>query len=354
MSEINKEFHWQCPFPVSKYPIITLAHGGGGKMTADLIDSIFRPAFSNNSLEEQHDGAVVRLPSGRLAFTTDSYVVNPLFFPGGDIGKLAVTGTVNDLLMCGAVPKYLSCGFILEEGLPTETLIRVVESMKDAAKFLNVELITGDTKVVEKGKGDGIYINSSGVGIMEHDLAIEPRSIKPGDKILLSGDIGRHGIAVLSEREGLKFHSPIVSDCAGLSGPVHALLESGIEIHCLRDLTRGGLGTALVELAETSKLAFHLDEAAVHVCDEVRGACEMLGLDPLYVANEGRFVAVVPEHQAEKALSILRSQHLSAMATILGSVRQIYSSRGCVAIKSHFGSERLIDKISGEQLPRIC
>ncbi len=347
-----------CPFPISKYPIITLAHGGGGKMTAELIDSIFRPAFSNNrsnsGLEAQHDGAVIKSPAGRLALTTDSYVVKPLFFPGGDIGGLAVTGTVNDLLMCGAVPKYLTCGFILEEGLPTEILIRVVASMQKTATWLGVELVTGDTKVVERGHGDGIFINTSGVGLIEHDLTIEPKSIKPGDMIILSGDIGRHGIAVLAKREGLEFESQIVSDCAGLNEPVLALLESGIEVHCLRDLTRGGLATALVELALTSNLSFHVGEAEIQVCDEVRGACEILGLDPLYVANEGRFIAVVPERHVESAISILRTCELSKTATVLGCVRELNASRGRVMIRSGFGSERLLDRMSGEQLPRIC
>lgn len=347
---------------------ITMGHGGGGKLTAQLIDSMIRPMFSNSSLEAQHDGAIVKLPQGRIAFSTDSYVVNPLFFPGGDIGTLAVTGTVNDLVMCGARPNSLSCGLIIEEGFSTELLMRVIQSMKSIADKCSIEIVTGDIKVVERGRGDGLFINTSGLGVLEHDLSIQPQSIQDGDVILLSGDLGRHGMAVLSEREGLQFESQILSDCASLIEPVMALIQEGIEVHCLRDLTRGGLATALVELAQSSGLSVYLNESAIRVCDEVRGACEILGLDPLYVANEGRFVAIVHPDSAQKALEILHAHPVSAGAVLLGGVHKSIGNLsshmlhaepsahrgGRVILRNRFGSDRLMDRLSGEQLPRIC
>lgn len=340
-----------CPVPLADYPHVLLAHGGGGKLTRRLIDELFRPAFRNPLLDMQHDGAI--LPAaGRLAFTTDSYVVRPLFFPGGDIGTLAVNGTVNDLAMCGARPLYLSAGFILEEGLPLQTLRRVVESMQQAAKAANVQIVTGDTKVVDRGKGDGIYLNTAGVGAIEHELIIAPAAVRPGDVILLSGDIGRHGMAILSVREGLAFESPILSDCAPLAQPVLALLEAGVEIHCLRDLTRGGLGAALVEIAETAHVRLHVEEPAIPVDETVRGACEVLGLDPLFVANEGRFIVFVPADQADRTLAVLRSNLLGAGACRIGSVRE--GSDGLVTMLSSIGTSRIVDLWSGEQLPRIC
>jgi hydrogenase expression/formation protein HypE len=343
----------QCPVPLPHRTEITVGHGGGGRLTQDLLDRVFRPAFANPALESQHDGAVLMPPVGcRLAFTTDAHVVSPLFFPGGDIGELAVNGTVNDLCMCGARPRWLSAGFILEEGLPMATLERVVASMRDAARAAGVMIVTGDTKVVERGKGDGLYVTTSGVGVIETALVVAPTSMREGDAILLSGDIGRHGIAIMATRAGLSFESEIESDCAPLVAPVHALLGGGIEVHCLRDLTRGGLATALVELAETSGLGIALQSAAVPVSENVQGACEILGLDPMYVANEGRFICVLPEAQAARALAILQLTAPGGGAAIIGRVNA--GPGGQVTLRSIVGTERILDRLSGEQLPRIC
>jgi hydrogenase expression/formation protein HypE len=286
------EFTLSCPIPISQYPQILLAHGGGGKLMHQLIEKIFGAAFANEYLNERHDGAALTLNGAKLAFTTDSYVVRPLFFPGGDIGKLAVYGTVNDLAMCGARPLFLSAGFILEEGLPMETLWKIVQSMREAAHKAHVQIVTGDTKVVDKGKGDGVFINTAGIGIIEHSLAISPKNVRPGDLILLNGDVGRHGIAIMAVREGLSFESAIESDCAPLAEVVLKLIEAGIELHCLRDLTRGGLASALNEIAQTAQVHITIDESAVPVREDVQGACEILGLDPLYVANEGTLYSV--------------------------------------------------------------
>ena len=288
----------------------------------------------------------------RLAFTTDSHVVSPLFFPGGDIGELAVNGTVNDLCMCGARPRWLSAGFILEEGLPIATLERVVASMRDAARAAGVSIVTGDTKVVERGKGDGLYVTTSGVGVIETPLVVAPSSIRAGDVVILSGDIGRHGIAIMATRAGLSFESEIQSDCAPLVAPVHALLGAGLEVHCLRDLTRGGLATALVELAETAHVGIEMDSAKVPVSELVQGACEILGLDPLYVANEGRVVCVLPDAQAARALTLLQEVAPEQSPTIIGRITA--GPAGQVTQRSIIGSERIVDRLSGEQLPRIC
>lgn len=341
-----------CPAPLPGGDAIKLAHGGGGELMHRLIRDAILPHFPNRTSTPGLDAAVLDWPAGRLAFTTDSYVVRPLFFPGGDIGALAVNGTVNDLAMSGARPIALSIGFILEEGLPLETLHRVAASMGRAATAAGVELVTGDTKVVDKGKGDGLYINTAGVGRVEHALSIGPASIRPGDVVLLSGDVGRHGIAIMAVREGLEFESVIESDCAPLAAPVLDLLAAGIEIHALRDLTRGGLATALVELAEDSGQGIGLCRAPVPVREDVQGACEMLGLDPLYVANEGRFVAILPEAQAERALVRLRAQEIGADACLIGRVNESRSGR--VIMESEIGTLRRIDRLSGEQLPRIC
>jgi hydrogenase expression/formation protein HypE len=354
----NQEFNLSCPIPFSDYPNVLLAHGGGGKLMHDLLEKMFLPSFDNDKLAARHDGALLDIGGQKLAFTTDSYVVKPLFFPGGDIGSLAVDGTVNDLSMCGARPLYLSVGFIIEEGLPIETLWRVVQSMRDAARQANVMLVTGDTKVVDKGKGDGLFINTAGIGVIEHDLTISPASVKPGDKIILSGDIGRHGIAIMAGREGLAFESTIKSDCAPLNGVIDKLVKAGIEIHCLRDLTRGGLATGLIEIAETANLDFVIDEKMISICEEVTGACEILGLDPLYVANEGRFVCILPAAEAQRALSMMQGDEVSKTSSIVGSVADPHSSQsargGQVTMKTLIGSSRLIDMLSGEQLPRIC
>lgn len=339
-----------CPIPISEYPQILLAHGGGGKLMHQLIEKIFGAAFTNKYLDERHDGARLTLNEAKLAFTTDSYVVRPLFFPGGDIGKLAVYGTVNDLAMCGARPLYLSAGFILEEGLPMETLWKIVQSMREAAQIATVQIVTGDTKVVDKGKGDGVFINTAGIGIIEHDLKISPTSVRPGDCVLLNGDVGRHGIAIMAVREGLSFESEIESDCAPLAQIVLQLISDGIELHCLRDLTRGGLASALNEIAQAAHINISIDESAVPVREDVQGACEILGLDPLYVANEGRFVAFVAPHDAERALEILRD--FSRDAALIGRIYE--QPAGVVTLTSRIGAQRILDMLSGEQLPRIC
>ncbi|MCC7344177.1 MAG: hydrogenase expression/formation protein HypE [Deltaproteobacteria bacterium] len=339
-----------CPIPLNDYPNVLLAHGGGGRLTHQLIQKMFLAAFGNPTLELQHDAAQLELKGNRLAFTTDSYVVRPLFFPGGDIAAMAVHGTVNDLAMVGARPLYLSAAFILEEGFPMESLWRLVLSMRDAAREAGVQIVAGDTKVVNKGKGDGVFINTSGVGILEYPGRIAPQELRTGDAVLLSGDLGRHGIAILSAREGLGFETAIESDSAPLAGLVLDLLGAGLPIRCMRDLTRGGLATALVEIAEASGLGIAIEEAAVPVCEPVRGACEILGLDPLYVANEGRFALFVPEAQAEAALERMRRHPLGREAFRIGTV----GSGSGVTLKSRMGVARVLDRISGEQLPRIC
>ena len=279
------EVKLSCPVPRPADDFSLLAHGGGGKLTNQLIERIFLPAFACAPLEVRHDGATLHFNGQRLAFTTDSYVVRPLVFPGGTIGDLAVNGTVNDLAMCGARPLYLSAGFILEEGLPMETLRTVVESMRTAAGRAGVQLVTGDTKVVDKGKGDGVFINTAGIGVIEAGKEISPAAVRAGDAIIVSGDLGVHGVAILSVREGLEFEAPVVSDTAPLWAPVHALFEAGIAVHCLRDLTRGGLSSALNEIAAAARVGMEISERSVPVREAVRGACEILGLDPLYVAN---------------------------------------------------------------------
>ena len=341
-----------CPLPQSATERILLAHGGGGRLTNQLIEDIFLPAFSNTALNSRHDGALLTTPIGKLAFTTDTYVVHPLFFPGGTIGDLAVNGTVNDLAMCGARAIALSAGFILEEGLLVETLRLVVDSMRDAAKMANVPIVTGDTKVVDKGKADGIFINTTGIGTVVAPNEIGPQHIRAGDAVLLSGDLGAHGIAILSVREGLEFEGALSSDTASLWPAVEALLEAGIEIHCLRDLTRGGLSSALNEIASTAGLRITVEEALIPVSEVVRGACELLGLDPLYVANEGRFAVFVANEDADRALALLRLQPVSAGAVQVGSVFNHRS--GVVTLRSRIGGNRVLDMMSGEQLPRIC
>ncbi len=347
-----KQFELACPVPLPSWDRVLLAHGGGGKLSQQLIEKVFLPEFFNLELGARHDGAVVRIGGTRLAFTTDSYVVRPLIFPGGTIGDLAVYGTVNDLAMCGARPLYLSAGFILEEGLAMETLGQVASSMGAAARRAGVALVTGDTKVVDKGKGDGLFVTTSGIGVVETGLEIAPKSVQPGDAILVSGELGLHGVAVLSVREGLEFDAPVLSDTAPLWEPVEALLKAGVEIHCLRDLTRGGLASALNEIATARGVGMRIEEAAVPVPEVVRGACEILGLDPLYVANEGRFAAFVPEAQAERALEILRSVPVSATSVRAGCV--VEETAGPVLLASRIGGTRVLDMLSGEQLPRIC
>jgi hydrogenase expression/formation protein HypE len=347
-----KEFALSCPIPLEQYPNVLLAHGGGGRLMHQLIENMFVPSFSNALLNARHDGAVISLNGAKLAFTTDSYVVRPLFFPGGDIGTLAINGTVNDLAMCGARPLYLSAGFILEEGLPMDTLWRVVQSMRLAAEEAGVQLVTGDTKVVDKGKGDEVFINTAGVGIIEHDLTIAPSSVKPGDVVLLNGDIGRHGIAIMAVREGLEFESAIESDCAPLADLVMKLLDAGIRVRCMRDLTRGGLASALIEIAESASVHINIDESVIPVREDVQGACEILGFDPLYLANEGRFVAFVGESDADHALELMRAHPSGNGSRIVGRVTD--DAPSMVTLKSRIGATRIVDMFSGEQLPRIC
>ncbi len=347
----EQDFALVCPVPFPGDETIQVAHGGGGRKSERLIETIFRPVFDDPELNRRHDGARLEL-SGPVAFTTDSYVVKPLEFPGGDIGTLAVNGTVNDLAMCGARPEYISAGFILEEGLQTETLARIVTSMGRAAREAGVRLVTGDTKVVDRGKADGVFINTAGVGRIVAPNAIGPEAVKAGDAVILSGDIASHGMAIMAAREQLGFESEIASDCAPLAAPVLALFEAGVAVHCLRDLTRGGLASGLVEIAETARLAIQTEEKAVPVRDDVAAACEILGLDPFHVANEGRFVAFVPAEDADKALAVLRRHPVSEGAVVIGTVKD--GPAGRVTAKGTLGGTRVIDMLSGEQLPRIC
>lgn len=337
-----------CPIPIQQYPQVLLAHGGGGRLMHQLIENMLLATFQPEP-DWQHDAASLTLSGSRLAFTTDSFVVTPMFFPGGDIGSLAVHGTVNDLVMAGARPRYLSLSFILEEGLPMETLWQVVQSIQTAAQQSQVQIVTGDTKVVDRGKGDGIFINTAGIGVIEHDEFIGPRSVQVGDVIVLSGDIGRHGIAILSAREGLTFETTVESDSAPLVQPVLDLLQH-CPVHCLRDLTRGGLASALNEIALATRVRIELESTAIPVEEQVQGACEILGLDPLYVANEGRFVAFVPAGAASDALKCLRRH--CPQAQIIGRVTN--SQRALVTLRNTVGSQRILDFLSGQQMPRIC
>jgi hydrogenase expression/formation protein HypE len=317
----------------------------------ELIERVFLPAFAAPEASQRHDSAVLPRPPGRLAFTSDSYVIRPLCFPGGDIGSLAVNGTLNDLAMSGARPRFLSASFVLEEGLELALLERIVASMAHAARSAGVSIVTGDTKVVDRGHGDGIYISTAGIGDITDGIDIAPRSIRPGDVILVSGDIGRHGVAVLSVREGLGFESELESDCRELSSLVQTLLGAGVVPHCLRDLTRGGLAAALIELATSAALTFELGEAEIPISDAVRGASELLGLDPLYIACEGRFVAFLAEEDAERAVSLLRAA--GAEPIICGRVRAERGG-GSVELRAAFGGSRTLELFYGEQLPRIC
>lgn len=340
-----------CPMPLAPTATVQLAHGGGGRVMRDLVERLFLPGFQNPALAARHDSAVVSIGGARIAFTTDTYVVHPRVFPGGDIGTLAVYGTVNDLAMAGAHPLYLAAGFVLEEGLPLAELERVVASMRAAADACGVALVTGDTKVVDRGKGDGLYVNTAGIGLVDAGVALAPARVTPGDAILVSGDVGRHGIAVLSVREGLAFETAIESDCASVAPLALGLLEAGVEVHCLRDPTRGGLASVLNEIALDAGVEMEVDEAAVPVDEAVTGACELLGLDPLYVACEGRMLAFVPERDALRALAVLRRFPLGERASRVGTVAP---GTGTVTLRTRLGSRRVLDLLSGEQLPRIC
>ncbi|MEN8191165.1 MAG: hydrogenase expression/formation protein HypE [Bacteroidota bacterium] len=341
-----------CPIPKSEYEKVLLAHGGGGKLTHQLIEKIFVSQFDNGFLNEQNDSAVFNIGKEKLAFTTDSYVVQPIFFPGGNIGELAVNGTVNDLAVAGAKPMYLSTGFIIEEGLPFDDLWKIVVSMKEAADKAGVEIVTGDTKVVERGKGDKVFINTSGVGIVNNDLNISPLNCRPGDVIILSGKIGDHGIAIMSARQGLEFETEILSDTAPLNGLVDSMLNTSEKIKMMRDVTRGGLSSTLNEIALSADIGIEIDEADIPINEQVIGACEILGLDPLYIANEGKLIAFVDADDAEKVLEAMQNHKYGIDSRIIGKVTEEHSGR--VVMKTSIGSKRIVDMISGEQLPRIC
>jgi hydrogenase expression/formation protein HypE len=360
---------WTCPLPLQNYPTIVMGHGAGGLMMADLIEHLFSPAFDNEWLGQMGDSTVLGnsfldTPNSSLAFTTDSFVVSPLFFPGGNIGELAVYGTVNDLAMRGAKPLFLSAGFILEEGLPMETLGNIVTAMAQACKRAGVNIATGDTKVVQKGHGDGIYINTSGIGVIPAGVNIGPSNARPGDVLLVSGTIGDHGIAIMSVREGLTFQTAIQSDTAPLNGLVEAMIKASrdepvsqpeanpLALHCLRDATRGGLAAVLNELADSSRVGIEFDERKVPLRPEVNAACEMLGLDPFYVANEGKLVAILPEDKVEAVLTAMRKHEYGKEAAIIGRV--VSEHPGLVTAKTSIGGTRVVDVPAGELLPRIC
>ncbi|HLE29736.1 MAG TPA: hydrogenase expression/formation protein HypE [Anaerolineales bacterium] len=359
---------WTCPLPLKNYPAIVMGHGSGGQMMADLIQHLFAPLFDNDLLAQLGDSTVIGLsrmadgsspddtPSAlrdtRIAFTTDSFVVSPLVFPGGDIGELAVNGTVNDLAMSGARPLFLSAGFILEEGLPMETLGKIATSVAAACRAAGVQLVAGDTKVVNKGHGDGLYLNTSGLGVIPPGVDIAPNRARPGDAVIVSGTMGDHGMAIMSVREGLEFETVIESDTAPLNGLVQAMLAVTPDIHCLRDATRGGLAAVLNELAAASQAGIDFEERRVPVRAEVHAACEMLGLDPFYVANEGKLVAIAPEAHAEALLAAMRAHPLGREAALIGRVTAEHP--GLVAARTLIGSSRVVDLPAGELLPRIC
>lgn len=343
---------WTCPLPLRDYPKIVLGHGGGGKLSNELVENLFLPAFSNETLESLSDSAQVALDGVRLAFSTDSFVVQPLFFRGGNIGHLAVNGTVNDVAMSGARPMVLSCGFIIEEGFDVMKLGLIAQSMGEAARRAGVKIVTGDTKVVERGKGDGVFINTSGFGLIPDGVEIAPNRACAGDMVILSGEIGLHGIAIMSEREGLEFDAPIESDCANLNFLVEKILGVTNDVRVLRDPTRGGIASSLNEIAKASKVGIRIYDDRVPVPSIVRGACEMLGLDPYYVANEGKLIAIVPKEVADDVVATMRGCEFGENAVIIGEVTDDH--HGMVVAKTAFGSTRVVDMQLGEQLPRIC
>ncbi|MHB1183219.1 MAG: hydrogenase expression/formation protein HypE [Desulfobulbia bacterium] len=351
MTNLNPE-DFSCPLPVMEYETIQLAHGSGGRLSAELVSRFFLPRFGNETLNRLEDQAVVDFPQGRLALTTDSFVVDPLFFPGGDIGDLAINGTVNDVCMSGATPLYLAAAFIIEEGLPMVTLHRILLSMEKAAKSAGVQIVTGDTKVVNRGCCDKLFITTTGVGRVPAGANISAANLQAGDTIILSGSIGDHGMAILTSREGLSFASRVQSDTAALNGLVARMLQASPTIHAMRDPTRGGLATTLNEFAAASGVGIVLQEAAIPVRPEVRGACEVLGIDPMYVANEGKLVAVVPGEVADTVVAAMRSHPLGREAAIIGEV--VAENRGMVVMRNALGAQRIVDMPVGEQLPRIC
>jgi hydrogenase expression/formation protein HypE len=344
---------FECPMPIEDYETITIGHGGGGRLSQRLVNQLIAPTLSNDLLDDLHDGAVFACNGSHVAFTTDSFVVRPRFFPGGDIGSLAVHGTINDLAMCGARPRHLSLAFILEEGLPLQELWRVLSSIRAACIESEITVVTGDTKVVERGTGDGIYINTSGIGTLLPEVQLAPRRVRPGDRVLISGSIARHGMAIMSVREGLQFESEITSDSASLWPLVEGALSAGQRrVHALRDATRGGVASVVNEIAESAQVGVVLEESAIPVDQPVRAACEILGLDPLYVANEGRFVGFVSPDVADEVVELMRSHPLGREACVIGQV--VADHPGVVRMRSAFGGSRVVDMISGEQLPRIC
>jgi hydrogenase expression/formation protein HypE len=345
--------NWTCPLPLVGYPTIVMGHGGGGKLGNELVEHLFLPAFRNAALENLGDAAVLDLPAGKLAMSTDSFVVQPLFFPGGSIGELAVNGTVNDLAVSGAEPKFLSASFILEEGFPLSQLAAIVEAMATAAAIAGVQIVTGDTKVVERGHGDGCYITTAGVGVMRAGIDVGPRRAQPGDVILVSGTIGDHGMAIMSVREGLEFESQIRSDCAALNGMIAQVLDAaGPAVHAMRDPTRGGLASTLSEIAHSSGVGIAIDEACLPVRAEVQSACELLGLDPVYVANEGKAVFFVAAESAETVLAVLHAHPLGRDAAQIGTVTTQHPRM--IVARTAMGANRVIATQIGEQLPRIC
>ncbi len=345
-------FELTCPVPLRRYPHVTLAHGGGGTMTQELIRELLLPAFRNDILEELHDGAVVEEGNARLAFTTDSYVIDPLEFPGGTIGDLAVNGTINDLAMCGAEPLWLSAALIIEEGYEMESLSRIVRTMETAARQAGIPVVTGDTKVVGRGKGDKLFITTAGIGRVRAGVRVSPRAAKVGDVVLINGTVGDHGMAVMSVREHLGFETALRSDTAPLHTLVRAMLDASGDIHVLRDPTRGGVASALNEIAEASRAGIVIDEERIPIAPEVRAACEILGFDPLYVANEGKCIAIVSREAGEKVLEAMRGHPLGSGAAIIGEV--VDDHPGKVVAKTAMGTTRMVDMLSGEQLPRIC
>ncbi len=361
MSDATRPNHpdlenWSCPLPLRDHPSIIMGHGGGGRLSAELVEHLFMPAFAgttlSSTLQQLGDAAVLDIGGARLSFSTDSYVVRPRFFPGGNIGDLAVNGTVNDVAMTGARPIALSVGFVLEEGLALDELGLIAETMGAAARVAGVSIVTGDTKVVDSGHGDGVYINTAGIGLMPAGLDLGPHRVRPGDAVIVSGAIGMHGIAVMSVREGLEFGSDIVTDSAPLNGLVAALLDSGAGIHMMRDPTRGGVAATLNEIAHASGVGIRIVERDVPVPDDVRAACGFLGLDPLYVANEGRLVAFVAADDAESALATMRAHPLGSGATLIGQV--VHEHPGVVVARTGIGGTRVVDLPLAEQLPRIC
>ncbi len=343
---------WSCPLPLRDYPTIVIGHGGGGQLGNELVEHLFKPAFSNDALNRMADSSVLSLPPGRIAYSTDSFVVRPLEFPGGTIGALAVNGTVNDLAMSGATPLYLSAAFILEEGFPMATLGRIVDDMARAAKEAGVRIVTGDTKVVERGHGDGCYINTSGIGVIADGIDIAPQRAQVGDVVIVSGTIGDHGMAIMSVREGLEFDTTIVSDCAPLNDLVATMLSMTPAIHVLRDPTRGGLASSLNEIAGAAGVGIVIRETALPVLPQVASACEILGLDPVFVANEGKLLAIVPPEHATAMLAAMRTHPRGVNAAIIGEVTAAHP--GMLVARTAIGAQRVIAMQLGEQLPRIC